>query len=101
MGSYTTVADWQDIEAGYVVDVTIRKTTDDSYPSQWSYSLHLGEVGGETLIRYDNAHEQTKGHERHTPDGVEKIDFPGMLVLYERFKREVETVTPISWNWPE
>jgi hypothetical protein len=24
-----------------------------------------------------------------------------MLALYERFKREAEQVTPVSWHWPE
>jgi hypothetical protein len=82
MTSYTTIADWQDVEAGYVVDVTIRQTkTNTAYPSGWKYSLHFGEVGGETILRYDNAHEQTKGHERHTRSEVDTIEFPGMLTL--------------------
>jgi hypothetical protein len=101
MASYTTVADWQDVEAGYVVDVTIRQTEDDQYPSGWDYSLHLGEVGGDTVLRYDSAHERTTGHERHTGNDVEHIEFPGMLTLYDRFKEEVEEMSPVSWNWPE
>jgi len=101
MASYTTVADWQDVEAGYVVDVTIRQTEDDRYPSGWDYSLHLGKVGGDTVLRYDNAHEQAKGHECHTGNDVEQIEFPGMLALYDRFKREAEEMSPVSWNWPQ
>ena len=101
MASYTTIEDWQDVEAGYVVDVTIRQTEVDKYPSGWDYSLHLGEVGGDTLLRYDNAHERTKGHERHTRDDVEYIDFPGMLTLYDRFKGEADEMTPVSWDWNE
>jgi len=81
--------------------VTIRQTKDEKYPCGWDYSLHLGEVGGDTVLRYDNAHERTKGHERHTRDGVEIIDFPGMLTLYDRFIRETEEMSPISWDWPE
>jgi len=100
MASYTTVADWQDVEAGYVVDVTIRQTEDEQYPSGCDYSLDLGEVGGDTVLRYDNAHEQTNGHECHTGNDVEHIEFPGMLALYGRFKREVEEMSPVSWNWP-
>nr|WP_229770570.1 DUF6516 family protein [Halorhabdus sp. CBA1104] len=53
------------------------------------------------MLRYDNAHERTKGHERHTRDGVETIQFPGMLTLYDRFKRVVEEMTPVSWGWSE
>lgn len=101
MASYTTIADWRDVEADYVVSVTIRQTEDEQYPCGWDYSLHLGEVGGDTVLRYDNAHERTKGHERHTRTGVEYIDFPGMLTLYGRFKREAEDRSPVSWNWPE
>lgn len=99
MASYTTVADWQAVENGYVVDVTIRQTEVEKYPSGWDYSHHLGEVGGDTILRYDNAHERTKGHERHTRDGVEAVQFPGMLTLYDRFKQEVEEQTPVSWDW--
>jgi hypothetical protein len=101
MASHTTIADWKDVEDGYVVDVTIRQTEADKYPSGWDYGLHLGEVGGDTILRYDNAHERTKGHERHTRDGVEVIQFPGMLALYDRFKREAEEISPVSWEWPE
>ena len=101
MASYTTIVDWQDVEDGYVVDVTIRQTEDAQYPCGWDYSLHLGEVGGDTILRYDNAHERTTGHERHTRDGVNIIEFPGMLALYDRFKRETEELSPVSWDWPE
>ena len=43
--------------------------------------------------------EPGKGHERHTRDGVEHIDFPGMLALYDRFTQEVDRATPTSWDW--
>jgi hypothetical protein len=101
MASYTTIEDWTDVEDGYVVDVTIRQTKAEKYPSGWDYSLHLGQVGGDTILRYDNAHEQTKGHERHTLDEIEIIEFPGMLTLYDRFKREAEGMSPVSWDWSE
>lgn len=101
MASYTTIEDWQDVENGYVVNVTIRQTKNEKYPSGWDYSLHFGEIGGCTILRYDNAHERTKGHERHTGNDVEIIDFPGMLKLYDRFKRETSKMSPISWDWPE
>ena len=101
MASYTTVADWRDVEDGYVVAVVIRRTEDEQYPCGWAYSLHLGEIGGEAVLRYDNAHERTKGHERHAGDDVETIRFPGMARLYDRFKREAEALSPVSWDWPE
>ncbi|MGB9961575.1 toxin-antitoxin system TumE family protein [Halobacterium sp. MBLA0001] len=101
MASYTTIEDWRDVKDGSVIDITIRQTEDKQYPSGWDYGLHLGDVGGDTILRYDNAHERTKGHERHTQDTVEIIDFPGMLALYDRFKRETEELSPVSWDWPE
>lgn len=97
MASYTTVEDWQHVEDGYVVDVTIRQTDSETYPSGWDYSPHLGEVGGDTILRYDNAHERTKGHERHTRTDVEAVDFPGMLALYDRFRREIGELSAVSW----
>lgn len=45
------------------------------YPSGWDYSLHLGEVGGDTVLRDDNAHERTKGHERHTGNKSRRPNF--------------------------
>lgn len=101
MAPYATVADWQDVESGHVVDVTIRRTEHEQYPCGWSYALHFGEIGGRTILRYDDAHEHTKGHERHAPGGDERVEFPGMLALYDRFKREVEDASPVSWHWPE
>ena len=99
MASYTTIEDWRDVKDGYVVAVTIRQTDAETYPCGWDYSLHLGDVGGDTILRYDNAHERTKGHERHSNDGVEYIEFPGMLALYDRFKEEVDDLSPVSWSW--
>lgn len=101
MAPYITVADWKDVESGHVAAVRIRQTTDPKYPSGWDYSLHLGRIGGDTILRYGNAPERTKGHERHTRDGVEAIEFPGMLPLYEQFKRQAEELSPVSWEWPE
>lgn len=77
-------------EDGTMERVFVRRTTDAAYPSGWRYSLHYGTKDGRTLVRYDNAHEATKGHERHVGGQVETIDFPGMQELYDRFIREVE-----------
>lgn len=101
MASYTTIEDWHAVNGGYVVDVTIRQTEDTKYPCGWDYSLHFGEIGGETILRYDNAHERTKGHERHTRTDVDTIEFPGMLSLYDRFVDEVADLSPVVWEWPE
>lgn len=78
----------------HVERVMIRMTDDATYPSGWKYALHYGEVGGQTLVRYDNAHEVTRGHDRHSPDGVERIDFPGMAALYRQFLDEIGRLPP-------
>jgi len=85
MAPYHPVEDWSYTVDGRVVKVTIATTDDDAYPSGWRYALHYGTIDGETVLRYDNAHEETKGHEKHVGDTVEQIDFPGMTALYERF----------------
>lgn len=86
---------------GTFIRIAIRRTTDDAYPSEWRYAMHYGArdpesvdrstLGDGTIRRYDNAHEDTKGHERHVapdPNPV-AIEFPGMAELYARFWCEV------------
>ena len=74
------------VEAGLVENVVIRRTTDtDAYPSSWKYTLHLGTLQDLTLIRYDNAHEDTKGHELHTATWDADVEFPGMEELIVEF----------------
>lgn len=77
-------------EGDMVTAITMRSTDSDAYPCGWKYSLHFGDTDGNVVLRYDNAHEIEKGHERHTADGVDIIDFPGMMDLYDRFLREVD-----------
>lgn len=85
-------------EDGTVVRLSIRRTDDEAYPSGWRYTFHYGALapGPETLEdgtirRYDNAHEATKGHERHVAPNAEpeRIEFPGIEALYERFWDEI------------
>ena len=94
MAGYETVEEYTIKRENRVESVVIRRTDDPKYPCGWDYAFHYGVIGGETLLRYDNAHERTKGHERHTPDGTERIEFPGMDVLVERFGREVDARRP-------
>lgn len=85
------VLNYETTDGRYVESVTVIRTGSETYPSGWKYSLHFGTLDGETLLRYDNAHERTKGHERHTQDGIETIEFPGMEQLYDRFRSEIRT----------
>ncbi|USZ67501.1 DUF6516 family protein [Halorussus salilacus] len=90
MAGYTEVEEYTNYYPGDLVEaVTVRKTDDPKYPSGWDYSLHFGSLGGDLIVRFDNAHEPTKGRERHTADGIEEIEFPGMFDLLARFQREV------------
>lgn len=96
MAPYETVEEYTRKIDGYVEHVRIRRTEDAQYPSGWDYALHYGTIDGETLLRYDNAHEREKGHERHTDEGVERIEFPGMFDLLARFQDEVDDLPPAN-----
>ena len=83
---------------GTVVRVFSQRTTDSAYPSGWAYALHYGAqdpdpprtLADGTIRRYDNAHEDTKGHELHVAgQPTQTIQFPGMVALYERFWSEI------------
>jgi hypothetical protein len=73
---------------GTVVRVFCTRTRSEAYPSGWAYTLHYGALEPDvprtledgTIRRYDNAHEQTKGHELHAAPNSEpqQIAFPGM-----------------------
>ncbi len=81
-----------------VVRVFVRRTEDPAYPSGWRYTFHYGALTATpetledgTIRRYDNSHEDTKGHECHVaPDPeAEIIEFRGIEELYERFWSEI------------
>jgi hypothetical protein len=83
---------------GTLVRVFVLKTDEEAYPSGWGYTLHYGAteptpdtLDDGTIRRYDNAHEDTKGHELHAaPDPEPKpIEFPGMVELWNRFWSEI------------
>lgn len=86
---------------GTFVRIAIRRTDDPSYPSGWRYALHYGALDADavdaptledgTIRRYDNAHEDTKGHELHVAPDSEpaEVEFPGMTELYARFWDEI------------
>lgn len=74
------------VGSGLVENVVLRRTTDtDAYPSGWKYTLHLGTLEDLTLVRYDNAHEDTEGHDLHTAAGDVDVEFPGMEALLGEF----------------
>ena len=91
-------ADRETYPDGTVVRVFSQRTSDPAYSSGWAYALHYGArepnppqtLDDGTIRRYDNAHEDTKGHELHAADQpTQIIQFPGMVDLYERFWSEI------------
>ncbi|CCQ37645.1 uncharacterized protein Nmlp_3520 [Natronomonas moolapensis 8.8.11] len=83
---------------GTVIRVFTMRTDHDAYPSGWAYKFHYGATEPDpprtledgTIRRYDNSHEDTKGHERHVApgSGPDIIEFPGMVELWARFWSE-------------
>ncbi|WP_254525287.1 toxin-antitoxin system TumE family protein [Natrinema caseinilyticum] len=74
-----------------VIRRKIIKTDDSKYTSGYRYSLHHGYTDGRgTILRYDNENRTIGRHEQHTADGVEEIDFHGMMKLRDRFMNEIE-----------
>lgn len=91
MAGYTVVYEHRYIEAGMIEKIKLGYATDlDTYPSGTRYSMHLGTLEGVTLLRYDNAHEATKGHEKHTGAAETRVDFPGLGPLLVKFYSEAD-----------
>ncbi|NGM71432.1 hypothetical protein G6M89_20970 [Natronolimnobius sp. AArcel1] len=89
MVGYTVLYEQRHIEAGVIEKVKIGYATDiETYPSGDRYSMHIGTFDGMTLLRYDNSHEATKGHEKHTAAGDTTIDYPGLESLLVQFYSE-------------
>jgi hypothetical protein len=89
---HTVIEDVEDRVGDRVIRRRIIRTDSDQYPSGHRYALHFGYVDGRrTILRCDNDNQTVGRHERHTPDGVTEVEFPGMLALRTRFIEEVDT----------
>lgn len=90
---HSVVEDVEDRTGNRITRRKIIRTDDPQYPSGYRYALHYGYTDGRgTILRYDNENRTIGRHERHTPDGVEAIEFPEMLALRDRFLDEIETL---------
>lgn len=88
---YRVIEDVEDRVGDRVIRRKIIQTDDPQYPSGYRYALHYGYTDGRgTILRYDNENQTSGRHERHTPDSIEDIEFPGMMELRDRFIEEVE-----------
>lgn len=91
--AHTVVEDVEDRIGTRVVRRKIIQTDDPQYPSGYRYTLHYGYTDGRgTILRYDNENETTGRHDRHTPAGVEEIEFPGTMALRDRFIDEIKSL---------
>jgi hypothetical protein len=88
---HTVIENIEDRVGNRVIHRKIIKTDDPQYPSGYRYALHYGYTDGrDTILRYDNENETAGRHECHTQKGVTEIEFPGMMVLRDRFLEEIE-----------
>lgn len=67
---------------------------DSSYAGGVYYRFqYYDPEGGETILRYDNAHDSDVGpHHRHRGDDVDGIEFDGLQDHVARFRQEVLTI---------
>lgn len=90
---HTVIEDVEDRVGDRVVRRKIIQTDDPQYPSGYRYAFHYGYTDGRgTILRYDNENRTTGRHERHTPDDVTEIEFPGMMNLRDQFIDEIESL---------
>lgn len=88
---HEVIEDSEDRVSDRVIKRKIIRTDDPQYPSGYRYALHYGHTDGRgTILRYDNENETPDRHERHTSEGVESIEFPGIVALRDRFNQEVD-----------
>ena len=88
---HTVIETVEDRVDDRVIYRKIIKTDDPQYPSGYRYALHYGYTDDRgTILRYDNENETIDRHERHTPEGVTEIEFPGMIDLRTRFLNKIE-----------
>ena len=88
---HTVIETVEDRVDDRVIYRKIIKTDDPQYPSGYRYALHYSYTDDRgTILRYDNENETIDRHERHTPEGVTEIEFPGMIDLRTRFLNKIE-----------
>jgi hypothetical protein len=91
--AFEVIENTEDREGETVIRRKIYRTDDPQYPSGHRYALHYGFLDGRgVVLRYDNENRTPGRHERHTPDGIEEIEFPGMMELRDRFLNEIQNL---------
>jgi len=89
--TFEVIENTEDRTSETVIRRKIYRTDDPQYPRGYRYALHYGFLDGQgVILRYDNENRTPGRHERHTPDGIEAIEFPGMMELRDRFVNEIQ-----------
>jgi len=89
--TFAVIEHTEDRTSKTVIRRKIYRTDGPQYPSGYRYALHYGFLDGQgVILRYDNENQTPGRHERHTPDGIEEIEFPGMMELRDRFVNEIQ-----------
>ncbi|MFC6991809.1 DUF6516 family protein [Haladaptatus sp. GCM10025707] len=89
--TFQVIENTEDRTSNTVIRRKIYRTDDPQYPSGYRHALHYGFLDGQgVILRYDNENQTPGRHERHTPGGIEEIEFPGMITLRDRFLKEIQ-----------
>jgi len=89
--AFEVIENTEDRTGETVIRRKIYRTDDSQYPSGYRYALHYGFLDGQgVILRYDSENRTPGRHERHTPGGIETIEFPGMMELRDRFLNEIQ-----------
>lgn len=83
-----------EIDATAGTRVELFAVEDSSYPGGFFYRFqYYDPEEGETILRYDNAHDAEVGpHHRHRGDDVKGIEFDGLQDHVARFRQEVNEI---------
>jgi hypothetical protein len=89
--TFEVIENTEDRTGGTVIRRKLYRTDDPQYPSGYRYGLHYGFLDGQgVILRYDNENRTPGRHERHTPDGIDAIEFPEMMELRDQFLNEIQ-----------
>lgn len=95
-GGDDVIYDWRvEHPDGAVEEVYVRRApSSEEYPSGFHYRFHYGYPDEDgPVVQFDNGHGGGE-HHKHTSDGVEQIDFPGVAELLTRFQEVIDTHDP-------
>ena len=89
--TFEVIENTEDRTGKAIIRRKIYRTDAPQYPSGYRYALHYGFLDDQGVSLRDDNENQTPGrHERHTAEGIEEIEFPGMLELRDRFVNEIQ-----------